>query len=256
MPIRALIVDDERLARQKVRTLLASDSDIEIAGECANGDEAVAAIRKQKPDLVLLDVEMPGANGFDVLRRLPADRLPLVVFVTAHDEYAVRAFEVEAVDYVMKPFDRRRFTDAMRRVKRHLEVGREDADSRVLRLLERVMKDRDAAALEHFVVKSRDRTVLLPVSSVDWIEAQGKYIRLHSAGTSHLVRDSVSDVEARLDPRKFLRIHRTTIVNVKKILEMQRGFGGGMFVVLRDGTKLMMSRRYRARIREATGLDV
>lgn len=255
--IRTLIVDDERLARQKVRTLLAADEEIEVVGECANGADAVAAVRKHGPDLLLLDVEMPGANGFEVLQRLRGERLPIVVFITAHDEYAVQAFEVEAVDYVMKPFDRRRFTDALRRAKRQLGGDAEEAEARILRLLERVVKSgRDRKTLDHFVVKARDRTFLLGVTDVDWIEAEGKYVRLHAGGTAHLVRESITDVEERLDTRKFLRIHRATIVNVKRILEMHRGFGGGVFVVLRDGTKLTMSRRYRARIREVTGLDV
>lgn len=251
--IRTLIVDDERLARQKVRTLLAADEEIEIVGECANGADAIAAIRAQNPDLLLLDVEMPGANGFEVLQKLRGERLPIVVFITAHDEYAVQAFEVEAVDYVMKPFDRRRFTDALRRAKRQLGGGSEDAEARILRLLERVVKRK---TLEHFVVKGRDRTLLVGIADIDWIEAEGKYVRLHAGGAAHLVRESITDVEERLDARKFLRIHRATIVNVKRIQEMHRGFGGSVFVVLRDGTKLTMSRRYRARIREVTGLDV
>jgi len=249
--IRTLIVDDERLAREKIRALLADDADIEIVGECANGAEAIAGIRKQKPDLVFLDVEMPGANGFQVLQRLRGERLPMVVFITAHDEYAVRAFEVEAIDYVMKPFDRKRFADALRRARRQMSEPEEDAEGRILRLLERMLKP-----LDHFVVKQRDRTFLLAVPEIDWIEAEGKYVRLHAAGAAHLVRESIGDVEERLDARRFLRIHRGTIVNVKRILEMHRGFGGGIFVVLRDGTKLTMSRRYRTRIREVTGLEV
>jgi len=249
--IKTLIVDDERLAREKVRALLADDADIEIVGECANGADAIAAVRKQKPDLVFLDVEMPGANGFQVLQRLRGERLPMVVFITAHDEYAVRAFEVEAIDYVMKPFDRKRFADALRRAKRQMNEPEEEAEGRILRLLERMLKP-----LDHFVVKQRDRTFLLPVQEIDWIEAEGKYVRLHAAGAAHLVRESIGDVEERLDARRFLRIHRGTIVNVKRILEMHRGFGGGIFVVLRDGTKLTMSRRYRTRIREVTGLEV
>ena len=251
--IRTLIVDDERLARQKVRTLLDDDADIEIVGECANGPEAIAAVRKQKPDLLLLDIEMPGANGFEVLHKLRSERLPMVVFITAHDEYAVKAFEVEAIDYVMKPFDRRRFHDALRKAKRQMSDESGESEAKLIRLLERVVKPK---ALDHFVVKARDRTFLVPVSDVDWIEAEGKYVRLHAAGAAHLVRESISEVEERLDARKFLRIHRATIVNVKRILEMHRGFGGSVFVMLRDGTKLTMSRRYRGRIRELTGMDV
>jgi len=251
--IRTLIVDDERLARQKVRTLLDDDADIEIVGECANGPDAIAAVRKQKPDLLLLDIEMPGANGFEVLHKLRSERLPMVVFITAHDEYAVKAFEVEAIDYVMKPFDRRRFHDALRKAKRQMSDESGESEAKLIRLLERVVKPK---ALDHFVVKARDRTFLVPVSDVDWIEAEGKYVRLHAAGAAHLVRESISEVEERLDARKFLRIHRATIVNVKRILEMHRGFGGSVFVMLRDGTKLTMSRRYRGRIRELTGMDV
>ncbi|HKS21267.1 MAG TPA: LytTR family DNA-binding domain-containing protein [Thermoanaerobaculia bacterium] len=252
--IRTVIADDERLAREKIRALLAADGEIEVVAECANGVEAVAAVRKQKPDLLLLDVEMPGASGFEVLKRLRDGRLPVVVFITAHDEYAVRAFEVEAVDYVMKPFDRRRFDDALRRAKRHLGEETGESEARLLRLLETMVKP--PRALDHFVVKERDRTFLVGVGDVDWIEAEGKYVRLHLGGASHLVRESITDVEQRLDMRKFLRIHRGTIVNVKRIQEMHRGFGGGIFVVLKDGTKLTMSRRYRTHIREVAGLDV
>ena len=240
--IRTLIVDDERLARQKVRMLLADHGDIDVVDECANASEAVAAIRREKPDLVLLDVGLPGENGFDVLRRLRGQKLPAIIFITAHDEYAVRAFEVAAVDYVLKPIDRKRFAEAIRRVKER--DG--SASDRVMKLIE----------IEQFVVKGRDRTFLIPFVDVDWIEAAGKYVRVHTGSASHLVRQSITEVEHRLDTRRFLRIHRGTIVNVKRIAEMNRGFGGGLFVVLRDGTRLTMSRRFRTQIREMTGLDV
>lgn len=256
--IRTVIVDDERLARQKLRTLLLDDEDIEIVSECSNGAEAVEAVRQFRPDLLLLDIEMPVADGFEVLNQLRVDQLPIVVFITAHDEYAVRAFEVEAVDYVMKPFDRARFHHALCRAKKRLDEGRADSDASLLRLIETMMKRSrtETASLDHFVVKTRDRILLLPTGDVDWIEAEGKYVRLHASSASHLVRESIGDLESRLDTRKFLRIHRQTIVNVKRIQEMHRGFGGGLFVLLRDGTKLSMSRRYRSRIREITGLEV
>jgi len=255
--IRTLIVDDERLARQKIRTLLEAHEDFEIVGECANAADAVTAIRRDKPDLILLDVEMPRADGFEVLRRLRGERLPLVVFVTAHDEYAVRAFEVQAIDYILKPFERKRFNDALRRAVRALDSGREETEARLLRLLEQIAEPKqEPKRFDHFVVKVRDRTLLVPVAEVDWIEAEGKYVRLHTPTGAHLVRDSIGDVEERLDSRKFLRIHRATIVNVKKIAEMHRGFAGSLFVILRDGTKLTMSRRYRTRIRDVAGLEV
>jgi two-component system LytT family response regulator len=243
MTIRALIVDDERLAREKVRRLAEAEGGIVIAGECANAAEALAAIRRDKPDLVLLDIGLPGESGFDVLRKLRGQKLPAVVFITAHDEYAIRAFEVAAVDYILKPINRSRFQEALRRVKERIAAG-ENAAERVLPLI------------EHFVVKSRDRTWLIAYADVEWVQAEGKYVRVHTASGAHLVRQPISVVEQRLDRRKFLRIHRGTIVNIKRIAEMHRGFGGGLFVILRDGTKLTMSRRFRSQIREATGLDV
>jgi two-component system LytT family response regulator len=251
--IRTVIVDDERLARQKIRAMLALDPDIEIVAECANGEETVASLERDAPDLLLLDVEMPGENGFEVLRRSRGRPLPIVVFITAHDEYAVKAFEVEAADYLLKPFDRKRFGEAMRRAKRSLGSDRDEVESKLLRLLESL---KPVPRLDQFVVKLRDRIVLLASADVDWIESEGKYVRLHSAKTSHLVRESIGDLEQRLDPRRFLRIHRGTIVNLKRIAEMQRAFAGGLFVVLHDGTKLTMSRRYRAKIREVTGMEV
>lgn len=251
--IRTVIADDERLARQKVRALLANDADIEIVRECANATEAVDAVRREHPDLLLLDVEMPGENGFEVLRKLRGERMPVVVFITAHDEYAVRAFEVEAVDYLLKPFDRKRFDEAMRRAKKLLQSDRDEIEARLLRVLESLAPA--AKRLDHFVVKERDRTFFVAVSDTDYIEAEGKYVRIHTANGAHLVRESISDVEERLDARKFLRIHRGTIVNVKRVAEIHRGFGGNLFVFLRDGTRLTMSRRYRTRIREV-GLDL
>lgn len=255
--IRTLIVDDERLARTRLKTLLASDTEIDVVGEAANADDAVAAIRKQKPELVLLDIEMPGDDGFAVLRRIRGERMPAVIFITAHNEYAVRAFEVQAIDYVLKPFDRRRFAEAIDRAKKRVANGGDDAEKRILQLLEQLTGSRaEPKRLEHFVVKSRDRTFLVPVSDVEWIGAEGKYVRLHTRDAAFLVREAIGDVEQRLDSRKFLRIHRATIVNIKRIAEMHRGFGGSVFVLLRDGTKLTMSRRYRTRIREIAGLDV
>jgi len=251
--IRTVIVDDERLARQRVRALLSDDPEIEVVDECASAADAVAALQRHRPDLVLLDIEMPGENGFDVLRKMGRGRMPVVIFITAHGEYAARAFEVEAVDYVLKPFDRKRFGEALRRAKKLLDSDRGEIDAKILRLLENLAPSK---RLDHFVIKARDRTFLVPVGEVDWIEAEGKYVRIHSPTGSHLVREPIGDVEQRLDARKFLRIHRGTIVNVRRIAEMQRAFGGGMFVVLRDGTRLTMSRRYRTRIREVTGLEV
>jgi len=229
--LRALIVDDERLARQKVRTFLEARSDIAIAGEAANVEDAIALIANTRPDLVLLDIQMPGGDGFDVVRALPAGHTPAVVFITAHDDYAIRAFEVAAVDYLLKPFDRRRFDAAIERAKKNAP--------------------RDLRA-SFFPVKKRDRTIIVPVRDVDWIEAEGKYVRLHVGEQSYLVRDAIAAVEQRLDRRHFVRIHRSTIVNLRRVAEIR----DDTTVVLHDGTRLAMSRRFRSRVRAATGLDI
>lgn len=229
--LRTLIVDDERLARQKIRMFLEGRSDVSVAGEAANVEEAIALVAREKPDLVLLDIEMPGGDGFDVVRALPAAHPPAVVFITAHGDYAIRAFEVAAVDYLLKPFDRGRFNEAIDRARRSAP--------------------RDLRAA-FFPVKKRDRTILVAVRDVDWIEAEGKYVRLHVREHSYLVRDAIAAVEARLDGRQFVRIHRSTIVNLRRVTEIR----DDSLVVLQDGTQLTMSRRFRARVREATGLHL
>jgi two-component system, LytTR family, response regulator len=218
--VRALIVDDERLARQKIRTFLEARGDVTVAGEAANVDEAIAAIEREKPDLVLLDIQMPGGDGFDVLAAKP----PAVIFITAHDEYAVRAFEVAAVDYLLKPFDRKRFNQAIDRALR--------------------TKPRDLHE-SFFTVRKRERTLFIPVKDVDWIEAEGKYLRLHVRERSYLVRDTIAAATRRLDERLFVRIHRSTLVNFRRVAEIR----DDTVVVLRDGTELTMSRRFRARVR-------
>jgi two-component system, LytTR family, response regulator len=221
--VRTLIVDDERLARQKIRTFLEVRPDVTIVGEAANVEDAIAAIEREKPDLVLLDIGMPGGDGFDVLRAKPA----AVIFITAHDEHAVRAFEVAAVDYLLKPFDRKRFDQALDRAIRS--------------------KPRDLHA-SFFTVRKRDRTLFIPVRDVDWIEAEGKYVRIHVREQSYLVRDAIAAVARRLDEKLFVRIHRCTIVNFRRVAELR----DDATVVLRDGTELVMSRRFRARVRAVT----
>jgi len=223
--VRTLIVDDERLARQKIRTFLEGRADVTVVGEAGNVEDAIAAIEREKPDLVLLDIQMPGGDGFDVLRARP----PAVIFVTAHDEHAVRAFEVAAVDYLLKPFDRKRFDQAIDRAIRN--------------------KPRDLHA-SFFTVRKRDRTIFVPVKDVDWIEAEGKYVRIHVREQSYLVRDAIAAVARRLDEKLFVRIHRCTIVNFRRVAEIR----DDATVVLRDGKELVMSRRFRARVRSVTRL--
>jgi two-component system LytT family response regulator len=247
MTVRALIVDDERLARQKVRTFLASRDDIEVVGEAANAAAAIDALERTHPDILFLDVQMPGGDGFEVVKSLGRNA-PAIIFATAHDEYAVRAFDIAAIDYLLKPFDRRRFDQAVERARKSL------APNQLSDLIE--AWDAQRKSPEQFLVKKRDRMLLVPVKDVDWIEAEAKYVRIHVREASYLIRDSIAAVEARLDPRQFVRIHRSTIVNMRRVLELQRGFGGDVIVVLHGGVRLTMSRRFRGHVREATGLDV
>ena len=248
MTIRVLIIDDEPLARKRIRTLLRDEKDVEIVGECADGKQAVAAIRKLDPDLVFLDVQMPEKDGFDVLEGVPRGRLPLVIFVTAYDEHALRAFEVHALDYLLKPFDRERFVKALARARSALRAHRtRDIGERMLALLgERAAP---AGRVDRLVVKSGGRVSFLRIDEIDWIDASGNYVGLHVAKETHLLRETMSDIEKKLDPSRFLRIHRCTIVNIDRIQSIERWFHGERAVLLRDGTRLTLSRGYRDRVR-------
>ena len=248
--MNVLIVDDERLAREKIRALLAAHDDVDVVGEAADASEAVAEIRRLKPDLVFLDIQMPGADGFDVVRKLRGGTLPAIVFVTAHDEYAVRAFEVEAIDYLLKPFDRRRFNEALRRARKRIDGEAPPDADKLLAAIERMR----ASRWSRFVVKGRARMTLVPASDVDWIEADGKYVRLHCGSAKHLIRESISEVESRLGADEFARIHRGAIVNLRKVKEIYRGFGGDYIVALSSGAKLTVSRRYWSKIRHLGGM--
>lgn len=244
--IRALIIDDEQLARQRVRGLLEADPGVEIAGECIDGVEAIEAITSLRPDIVFLDVQMPEVDGFAVLEALEPGDVPLVVFVTAFDEHAVRAFEVHALDYLLKPFDDERFRDALRRARSRL--GRDDRDEAVRRVL---LMLREAGGksegVRRIMIKSGGHITFLRTADVEWVEAQGDYVSLHSGGKRHLVRENIGDMERMLSPDTFVRIHRSTIVSVARIKELQPLFHGDYAVVLVDGTRLTMSRSFRER---------
>jgi two-component system LytT family response regulator len=250
--MRVLIVDDEPLARKRIKRMLAGDVEVEIVGDCASGHEALAMIRDREPDLVFLDIQMPEMDGFSVLKAVAPDRMPLIIFVTAYDQYALRAFEFYALDYLLKPFDRRRFEKAMQRAReRILKEKGDEMNQRTIALLEEI-KAR-SHHLSRLVVKAGGRVFFIKTEEIDWIEAEGKYVRLHVGKESHLLREAISSLEAQLDPAKFLRIHRSTIVNIDRIRELQPWFHNEYRVILRDGTELMLSRSCRKKLGDMLG---
>ena len=253
--IRTLVVDDEPLARERLTSLLSAEQDIEVVGQCRDGEEAVTAIVDHSPDLVFLDVQMPAMNGFEVIDAVGPERMPLVIFVTAYDQHALRAFQVRALDYVLKPFDRERFQEALQRARAHIqrdETG--DLGRRLLALVKDLRRDQPKT--DRLVVKSGGRLFFLRADEIDWIEAAGNYVRLHVGTTSHLLRETMNAIEGRLDPEKFFRIHRSRIVNMERIQEMQPWLNGEYAVVLRTGTRLTLSRGYREKLQERLARSV
>jgi two-component system LytT family response regulator len=245
MTLRSLIVDDEPLARRRLRTLLRSEPRVEIVGEADDGDRAVEAIRRLAPDLVWLDVQMPGLDGFGVLEAIGPDAVPGVIFVTAHDAYALRAFEAHAVDYLLKPFDRARLRESVDRAIRL--AGSDDLHRRLAELVADVVRRRP---LRRLVVRSSGRIYFVGVHEIDWLEAAGHYVTLHVGRDTHLIRDTMSRLEARLDPDRFARIGRGTIVNIDAIREIRPAFHGDLDVVVKTGVRLRASRSYAARLRD------
>jgi two-component system, LytTR family, response regulator len=250
--IRTLIVDDEPIARERVLTLLQHQPDIEIVGECADGAQALSAIERLEPELVFLDVQIPVMDGFGVIRALSPQRLPMVVFTTAYDEYALRAFEVHALDYLLKPFDGPRFLRTLQRARERLERQRAgDLGKRLLAMVQD-LKPESAQPPDRIVVKSGGRIFFIRTDEIDWVDAAGNYVRLHVKGESYLFRETMSAMEARLDPDRFVRIHRSHIVNSDRIKELQPG-AGDHSVVLRSGVKLPLSRGFKDRLQEKMG---
>lgn len=248
--IRTLIVDDEPLALDRLRMLLAGLDDIELVGECRDGVSAVAAIGKLRPDLLFLDVQMPELDGFGVVDAVGPNCMPVTIFVTAYDQYALRAFDVSAVDYLLKPFDRARFLRAMARARKQIGAERQAGEIQLMSLLQLVRTD---AYLERLVVKSGGRISFLKADEVDWIESAGNYVRLHVGRDAHMLRDTMSEIESKLDPRKFVRIHRRTMVNLERIRDLQPLFHGDHTVTLRDGGRLTLSRSYRENLERVLG---
>jgi len=252
MTIRALIVDDEPPARELIATLLRGEPDVEVIGQCSNGCDAVAAIRRGSPDLVFLDVQMPGMDGFAALAELPADRLPLVIFVTAFDQHAIRAFEVHALDYLLKPFEYDRLRQAVRRARTQLAQSPGAAgQTRLISLLEELHNR--GQTWDRLAIRDAGRVLFLQPDEIDWIEAEGNYVRLHVGKESHLLRETMNATEERLAAKKFLRLSRSTIVNLERIAEWQPLFHGDSVVILRDGTRLTVSRVYREALDRMVG---
>lgn len=287
--MRVLIVDDEALARQRVRRLLQNEADVEIVGEAESGHDAVAMIRDLRPDLVCLDVQMPGLDGFGVLEQMDGGPVPMVLFVTAYDEHAQRAFDVHAVDYVLKPVDADRFRAAFDKARK--QRANAVAAERLGELLETVRRLADGGGTEaresgaalagvaasalgggvanassattgaangryasRILVKQDGRMFFVKTTEIDWIEADRNYVRLHVGKTAHTIRERISHLEETLDPRLFARIHRSTIVNLNRVREMQQWFSGDYVVILEDGTRLRLSRHYRDRVEKQVGV--
>lgn len=252
MKIRALIVDDEPLARDRLNSLVASETDIDVIGQCANGVEALEAIQEKGPDLVFLDVQMPELDGFGVLSALEGERRPAVIFVTAHDRFALKAFEVHAIDYLLKPFDRDRFKSALDRARDRLKrQGSGEIEQKMNALLATLRSE--PKQLDRIPVKSSGRVVLVKTSDIDWVEAADNYVNLHTGKEAHLHRETMTALEQRLPGSKFLRISRSAMVNVDRIKELQPMFHGDYTVILQNGTKLTLSRGYRDALNQLLG---
>ncbi|MFN2621361.1 MAG: LytR/AlgR family response regulator transcription factor [Chthoniobacterales bacterium] len=250
--IRVVIADDELLARKFIRRMLKQDPEVEIIAECSNGAEAVATIRKEKPDLVLLDVQMPEMDGFAVLDAVRLDHLPQIVFTTAYESYAIRAFELHALDYLLKPFDQVRFKAALKYAKeRFHSQHEEDKRLQVGRLLESIRAQQEY--LDRIIIRADGRITFLHTREIDWIEADDKYVHLHTGKGARMVRQTLAAIEGQLDPKKFLRVHRSAMVNVDRIKELQPLFNGEHSLILDDGTRLTLSRKYKDKLFELLG---
>jgi two-component system LytT family response regulator len=250
MTVRTLIVDDEPLARERLRTLLARETDLHPLAECGDGQEALSVIARERPALVFLDVEMPERDGFGVLAETAGVPPPVVVFVTAWPQHAVQAFDASAVDYLLKPFTLERFQRTLVRVRERLAAPPGDLRQQLQHLLQEL---RPAAGAERLVVKTGSQTLLVPVEDIDWVESAGNYVTLHVGREQHLLRETMAELEARLASRRFARVHRSALVNVDRIHSLAPTLSGDHRLVLRDGQELTLSRTYRARLEQVLG---
>lgn len=243
MPIKALIIDDEPLARERIRTLLAEEKDIHVAGECGDGPSAVTTILKERPDVVFLDIQMPGMDGFGVLRELPRDALPLIIFVTAYDQHALKAFEVHALDYLLKPFKQARFKETVARARERLKSRDHGLPQSLLDALQSIQKPREF--ISRLSIRDGERVLFLKTDAVDYIESAGNYVVVHAGKENHVLRETLTNLETNLDPKKFLRISRSMLVNLDRVKELQPLFKGEHVVVLQNGKQLTMTRGLR-----------
>jgi two-component system LytT family response regulator len=249
MSIRTLIVDDEKLARDKLRRLLGKESDIDIIGECSCGTDTVEFINQKDPELVFLDIQMPELNGFEVLGKIKPEKMPTIVFVTAYDQYALDAFNVHALDYLTKPFDQDRLQTALGKVRNQLESSRQGVmDERLLSLLQALRAEKEYP--DRLVLKSSGKIYFVKTADVDWVEAAGNYVKIHAARKSHMLRETMTGIEKKLPPDKFLRIHRSSLVNIDSIRELNPLFSGDYLVTLQDDTELTLSRNYHDRLKQ------
>ncbi|HYL03967.1 MAG TPA: LytTR family DNA-binding domain-containing protein [Steroidobacteraceae bacterium] len=264
MKVRTLIVDDEVLSRRGVELRLRSLADFEIVAQCATGREALAAIQQFHPEVVFLDIQMPGMSGFEVLAHLPQESLPIIVFVTAYDQYAIRAFEARAIDYLLKPIDEARFATAIERVREHLRARTAAAQrDRLLEVIAEITGCGQLALeelLEHgtkalagkrpevLPIRQGRETLRVPVGSIQWIDAAGDYMCIHAAGETHILRGTMKELEELLDPRLFQRVHRSTIVNLRLVKSLRAHMNGEYFLTLEGGHELKLSRTYRDKV--------
>ena len=249
MKTRVIIVDDEPLARERIRDLLKKEPLFDVIGESRNGLEAISMIREKDPDLVFLDVQMPELDGFGVLETIGVKNMPQVIFVTAYDQYALRAFEFCALDYLLKPFDRKRFQKSLQRAREHLELKKNgDFTHRLQELLHEVRPEEKY--LDRLIIKSEGRIYFLKTDEIHWIEAAGNYINLHVGKETHLMRETMNGIEKKLDPSQFFRIHRSKIINIEQLKEVKTWFNGEYLIILKDNTQLTLSRKYRDHFKE------
>ncbi len=251
MQIQTLIVDDEKLAREKIVRILKAENDIDIVGESDCGSDAVEFINSNRPDLVFLDIQIPELNGFEVLEQVDSSKMPAVIFVTAFDEYAIRAFEVNALDYLLKPFDADRLKETLRRAREQIEnVRKDNVNEQLMSLLSDLRAEKEKEYPERLVLKTSGRVYFVKTTEIDWIEAAGNYVKLHIGRQTHMLRETMNKIEQKLPPEKFLRIHRSRVINIDRIKELNPLFSGDYLVTLDDETELTLSRSYYDRLRE------